>query len=287
MSVLVSVVIPTKDRLPLLRRAIESVLAQTHADLEIIVVDDGSADGTAAYLQSCGDRVRSFVQPVSQGACRARNLGIAAAAGRYITFLDDDDEFEPERVARLLAMYRPELAFVCSRYRYIHNNGREEVAGLAGPFALQDLLLKIRIANSVLTETRKVRSVGGFDESLSSSQDYDLWVMLMRDFGSAFALPAPLLVIHTEHDLPRITFSRRKRSGHWRFYRKHKALMDDKSRRFKLFELIKYGNRRISFGLMLRLVPREFLMEGLRYYIAKRLPVLKRAFLLVTARAAR
>lgn len=102
----VSVVIPTYNRAPTLPRALESTLAQTIDDLEILVVDDGSTDDTASVLatyQDVDSRVRPVVHATNQGANVARNTGIEHARGEYIAFLDSDDEWHPEKLERQLA----------------------------------------------------------------------------------------------------------------------------------------------------------------------------------------
>lgn len=95
---LFSVIIPTYNRLPLLREALDSVWAQTFTDFEVIVVDDGSTDGTWEYLQGLGARVRAFRQE-NAGPGAARNRGAAVATGEYLAFLDSDDLWFPWTVA--------------------------------------------------------------------------------------------------------------------------------------------------------------------------------------------
>jgi glycosyltransferase involved in cell wall biosynthesis len=95
---LVSVVIPTFNCRTYLPAAIDSILAQTCADVEIIVVDDGSTDGTRDVLEAFGDRVR-YVAQAQQGAGAARNTGVTLAGGEFLAFLDADDVFTPEKVA--------------------------------------------------------------------------------------------------------------------------------------------------------------------------------------------
>jgi len=94
----VSVIIPTYNRAAKVQNAIESVLAQTFSDFEVIVVDDGSSDGTGRILQEVyGDRIRCFAQ-ANQGVSVARNKGIAEARGKWIAFLDSDDLWEKEKL---------------------------------------------------------------------------------------------------------------------------------------------------------------------------------------------
>lgn len=92
---LISVILNTYNRAPLLPRAVESVLAQTHYDFELVVADDGSTDCTPALVAEFSDRRVRYVRQDNTGLSAARNLGVASSSGRYVTFLDDDDEVLP------------------------------------------------------------------------------------------------------------------------------------------------------------------------------------------------
>src|SRR5260370_34713222 len=98
-----SVIIPTYNRLDFLKRAIASVWTQTHTDYEIIVVDDGSTDGSMDYLLSLGSRVTALRQ-TNRGPGAARNLGAERAVGRYLAFLDSDDSWDPWTLATFHAL---------------------------------------------------------------------------------------------------------------------------------------------------------------------------------------
>ncbi len=101
---LVSVVIPTLNRSILLGRAIDTVLAQTYRRVEVVVVDDGSSDGTSQRVAQIGDqRVRYVRHPRTRGLAAARNTGIRHARGQYVALLDDDDEIVAEKLERQLA----------------------------------------------------------------------------------------------------------------------------------------------------------------------------------------
>mgnify|MGYP002737498535 CR=1 FL=1 len=96
---LVSVIIPTFNRAATLKRTIDSALAQSYRPLEVIVVDDGSTDGTEAVIRSYGDRIHGIIQP-NGGPSAARNTGAEAATGEWLAFLDSDDVWKPEKIAR-------------------------------------------------------------------------------------------------------------------------------------------------------------------------------------------
>jgi len=100
----VSVVVPAYNRERLILHALNSVLAQTFADFEILAVDDGSTDGTIQAIQSCTDpRIRCLRHEKNRGAAAARNTGIQAARGEYVAFLDSDDEWLPHKLERQTA----------------------------------------------------------------------------------------------------------------------------------------------------------------------------------------
>ena len=121
----VSVVIPTHNRAGMLRATVESVLAQTHPAVEVVVVDDGSTDDTPAVARGFGSRV-TYVRQPNQGVEAARKRGLAHASGRYVNFLDDDDVMFPTKLARQVAVLDadPRVGVVHCRYHYVDPHGR-------------------------------------------------------------------------------------------------------------------------------------------------------------------
>jgi len=125
----VSVIVPTFNRAPLLPRALDSIIAQTYDDWEIVLVDDGSTDDTPAvadrYAQRLGDRITVLRQD-NRGSSAARNRGIEASRGRYVAFLDSDDEFALTKLERQMALFgrRRELGLVYADYAYVDERGR-------------------------------------------------------------------------------------------------------------------------------------------------------------------
>jgi glycosyltransferase involved in cell wall biosynthesis len=108
----VSVVIPTYNRARTIERAIDSVLAQTFQDFEVIVVDDGSQDETKGVLSRFGDRIRLIIQE-NRGVSAARNTGIQAAHGKWIAFLDSDDEWHPAKLEKQMECLQKHGATIC------------------------------------------------------------------------------------------------------------------------------------------------------------------------------
>ncbi len=214
----VSVVIPTYNRTEPLRRAVASVLGQTFRDLEVLVVDDGSSDGRAlAVLDGLGDpRIRVLRLAENRGASRARNAGILGARGEWVAFLDSDDEWLPEKLERQMARLErgrgrdPGTAVVYCPALSRSSAGAGHVIPAGEPSegdVLDELLHMNRrppTASAYVVERSARLSVGGFDESLPSAQDIDLWLRLARASHRFVAVPEPLVVKH-EHGAGQIT----------------------------------------------------------------------------------
>lgn len=178
---LVSVIIPTHNRAELLERALRSVLAQTYANLEVVVVDDASADDTRSLLTRLGVAGLSYVRhEVARGGSAARNTGIRIARGRYIAFLDDDDEWEPEKIRRqvpLLDRYDAILCMYSMDGRAIKGGGGVSVGleelrrGFVRGGSASALIVKAEIAKELL-----------FDDTLPRCQDWDFCIRLAQRY---------------------------------------------------------------------------------------------------------
>lgn len=199
MTVEVTVVVPTKDRRELLARALRSALNQTDVSLQVVVVDDGSTDCTPSMLADWPDgRVVAVRHEQSRGVARARNGGIRRAEGRWLAFLDDDDVWAPTKLREQLDACNDSGArWSCTGAVNVGHGLRplsSDLAGVDGD-VLSELLGHNRIpggASSVLAESELVRQVGGFDESLSTLADWDLWIRLARESPMA-AVPRELV----------------------------------------------------------------------------------------------
>ncbi len=182
-------IIPTYNRRDLLPRAIDSVLAQTRRVDEIIVIDDGSTDGTADMLHArYGDRV-THVWQSNAGVSAARNHGLRRANGRYLTLLDSDDEWLPEKTALQVALLesRPDIGMVVcdveridGEYRHIDVFHRRDVIREDG-WALRWLLHNpALIPASVMLRREVVEQAGGFDETLRTAEDLEFHLRIAR-----------------------------------------------------------------------------------------------------------
>ncbi len=176
----VSVVVPTYERRDYVRLAVDSVLAQTFADFELIVVDDGSTDGTERALRDLDPRLR-YERQENRGPAAARNAGLALARGEIVAFLDSDNRWLPEHLAvvtELLARF-PEavLATTCPGFAA---RGRAPVSRAELVDVLPRLLLVNRVGwtSGAAIRSEALRRVGGYDERLPVFEDTDLWIRL-------------------------------------------------------------------------------------------------------------
>ncbi len=179
----ISVIIPTHNRVDLLPRALDSVLAQTLPPREIILVDDGSTDPTGDLMKRNYPAVRCLRQ-ACRGVSAARNLGISAARGEWIALLDSDDAWLPGKLQA-----QQEALATHPGYRLCHTeeiwirNGRRvnpmrKHAKSGGHIFRLCLPLCVISPSSVLIHRDLVNETGGFDETLPACEDYDLWLRI-------------------------------------------------------------------------------------------------------------
>lgn len=214
----VSVVIPTYNRAELLSRAIDSVLAQTYDDFELVVVDDGSTDDTEAVVTGYDDdRVRYLAHETNEGANPARNTGIEAAEGEYVAFLDSDDEWQPRKLEAQLdrlsdtddewvAVYCDYEVTVPGASGALRETAAELLSAgddadatveggedLVGP-TLADTL-HTGAGSTLLVRTEVARRIDGFDEDLDWFQDPDFLLRVLLE-GKLAHVPEKLVVRH-------------------------------------------------------------------------------------------
>ncbi len=179
-----SVIIPTYNRAPLVSEAVASVLAQTWRDFEVLVVDDASGDGTAAALAAFGSRIRVLRSPSRLGVAAARNLGISAAQGQWLAFLDSDDLWRPEKLARQMAYLEAHPEVVLCQTEETWERGGLKVNqprshGKIGGWIFFPSLTRCLVSPSAVILHRTLfQKHGGFDENLPAAEDYDLWLRL-------------------------------------------------------------------------------------------------------------
>lgn len=195
MNSLVSVIIPTYNRAHYIREAVESVLAQSYKNFEIIVVDDGSTDGTEEVLHPYRDSIRYFYQE-NQGASAARNLGIKNARGKYIAFLDSDDFWLPEMLEVQVGYLEahPEAGMVHADFLILdegsNNPGpRKRTHSRPKPsgYIFPELFIENAVMNvCVIVRRASLEVTGLFDPEFRRAEDYHLWLRIARHFPIAY-----------------------------------------------------------------------------------------------------
>jgi glycosyltransferase involved in cell wall biosynthesis len=219
---LVSVVVPVYNGEKYLRQAIDSALGQTYQPLQVVVVDDGSTDASPTVVASYGERARSIRQP-NAGVARARNAGLAAADGELVAFLDQDDWWLPEKVARQVECFQanPDLGLVHTGILQYSESSGGFIEGVydTGPSPLlqghcyERLLLGNGVYNSsVMIRKAVIEKAGLFDPGIpgNTCQDYDLWLRIARHYPFGYvAEPLAALRLHPEQG----TWNRRAMLG--------------------------------------------------------------------------
>ena len=199
----ISVVTPTYNRLSFLQQALASVWAQTYSNYELIVVDDGSDDGTSEYLESLGDRIK-LIRQRRRGPSAARNAGVQQASGDYLAFLDSDDVWPPwtlDTYYELIRLHKPSL--VCGAV--VEFDGRlpniEHTKTVAEHFS--DFFKAADSYQFVGCGTLAVKKsvfdlVGGFDEDLTVAEDHDF--LLRAGIQPGFVrIQSPMTVAYRRH----------------------------------------------------------------------------------------
>jgi glycosyltransferase involved in cell wall biosynthesis len=201
----VTVIIPTYNRAGLLIEAIESALRQTYRDFEIIVCDDGSTDDTAVRVRALADPVRYLGLTHTGCPGAPRNRGLDAARGELVAFLDDDDLWEPGKLARQVEVLErePGLNVIYTDRRLLFPDGSLSAPvaspALKRPDEVLDLALggQFPFLGTVLMRTELLRRVGGFDGTLVTGEDFELWLRAGRNVRAA-RIAEPLVQVRRQ-----------------------------------------------------------------------------------------
>ena len=199
----ISVVIPSYNRKDFLKRSIDSAINQTKKPLEIIVVDDGSTDGTEAMIKSDYDFVK-FIKQKNKGVSAARNIGIKVSIGEWICFLDSDDEWKKDKLEKQINAMKsnPGYKFFHSNEIWIKNglriNQKKKHKKYGGDI-FDKCLDMCRISpSSVMIDKTVFDEVGNFNEDLVVCEDYELWLRICDKYR-VFFIDEPLIIKHGGH----------------------------------------------------------------------------------------
>jgi glycosyltransferase involved in cell wall biosynthesis len=201
----VSVIIPTYNRARFLKTAVESVLHQTFQDFDISIVDDGSTDKTRQTVFAFNDkRIRYFRHPFNKGNAAARNTGIQNSTGKYVAFLDDDDEWLPDKLkqqVKLLNTTPENVGAVYTGFVTIDKRSSKtlsETSPSKRGSIFDDLLSAncVGTTSTVVLRRKCFQTVGLFDEELVAWVDYDMWLRVAKEFDFE-CLPSPQVKYYT------------------------------------------------------------------------------------------
>jgi glycosyltransferase involved in cell wall biosynthesis len=194
----VSVVVPAWNAARTLPETLDSALAQTFTDLEVIVIDDGSTDDTQEILWRYGDRIRVLHKANEGRPSTTRNVGFKAARGDLIALLDADDRWHPEKVAKQVALFdrNPRLGLAYTAATIIDGEDRVIQVNPCSPNArgqIHSLLAtrNIMVGSSAMARRQAVVDAGYYDVSLTSAENWDLWIRIARNWEVDF-VPEPL-----------------------------------------------------------------------------------------------
>jgi len=204
----VSVVIPTHNRAHLVGRGVRSVLAQTFGDLEVMIVDDASTDGTREVIARIADpRVKYFRHDVNRGVSASRNTAISQASGEFVAFLDDDDEWLPDKLEIQLDRFEAanrNVGLICAGYHTVDsasNRITSEVIPTERGWVLERLLRQgtFNHTSTIVVRAECFARVGLFDVSYNYSEDFDLWLRIAKDYA-VDCVPIPLVKLYFQPD---------------------------------------------------------------------------------------
>ena len=210
---LVSVIIPTYNRVDLLPSAIKSVFSQTYDNYEIIVVDDGSTDDTGTVVKAlCDDydeRLR-FVRQINQGACAARNHGLRLAKGEFVLFLDSDDLIAPDKLALQVEQLKryPNVDFSIGKTVWVKSDGKtiaeKQLLEPKEDFVISQIESSWFLTSAPLWRRSSLDTIGPWDERLSGGQDWEFHVRALL-YGLNVSLCEEAIDYCRLHSGPRVT----------------------------------------------------------------------------------
>jgi glycosyltransferase involved in cell wall biosynthesis len=199
----VTVIIPFYNRVEWLLQSVESVLAQTFSNFELLLVDDGS-DTSSDFLQTFKDPRIRYVKQENKGPAAARNLGISLAQGKYIAFLDSDDLFLPDKIEKQFRIMEEHQSVGLSHSSYLRIDARGEKidevqSGKSSGWLYPEIICGCAIATPTVMIRTKILSELNFDESIKLGEDILLWVQIAR-VSEILGIDEPLTQVRIHGD---------------------------------------------------------------------------------------
>ncbi len=200
----ISVIIPTYNRVFFLKRSIDSVLAQTLQPYEIIIIDDGSSDGTSAMIKKNYPNLNLIYQD-NKGVSAARNIGVKASSGDWVCFLDSDDEWKKNKLSEQhIALEKNDTYSFChSNEEWIKNgkkiNQKKKHKKYGGDIFKQCLDMCRVSPSSVMINKDLLEDIGLFNENLIICEDYELWLRICSHYKVLF-VDEPLIIKYGGHE---------------------------------------------------------------------------------------
>lgn len=212
---LVSIIVTTKNRLNLLKETIESIKNQTYSNTELIIVDDGSTDGTKEFFQSSNELIYIYIEPKnSKGGNYARNIGIKKSKGEFIAFCDDDDIWHPTKIEKQLQVIssNPNIGLVyCGLiYHLISKDKDLSIYKYPNKHIQGDISKKVLytipcVTSTILTKRSILEQVGLFDENLRFWQEYELTIRIAQISEIRFINECLITYLSDHRDTNRLT----------------------------------------------------------------------------------
>lgn len=232
---LVSIIVPTHNRADMLGRALESIKEQTYADWEAIIVANNCHDNTdnvvKEYLQDKRFKFIDVPQPI--GAQKARNMGIQRARGEYIAFLDDDDEWLPDKAKKQIEFLKNNIEVsALSCWYTVEKCGKAQKVKGPPEILFDDLLWDNYFGSFSFCMVRHnvFEEIGLLDETLPSCQDWDFWLKVKQKYKTGVI--SEYLVLYHRHYQYRISsFAKSKLIGHERIYSKYQDYMSEECKK--------------------------------------------------------
>ncbi|GHE43547.1 glycosyltransferase [Sphingobacterium griseoflavum] len=237
---LVSVVVPCFNAESTIIETLDSILLQDYRNIEIIIVNDGSTDSSLDLINAFAARGTNVnvIAQANFGQSRARNVGMHAAKGEYIMFLDADDLLATTYVSECVEVFRqrPEVLLVYSDMELFE---RETGVFHLDAFNLRQFLIRNCIPSFCMCRTKQIRDLGGFDEAMECNEDWECWIRMIANYSpDVFKIPKPLYFYRKRNTLDSVTDRSVRQDKvddsfiyvyhkHYRFYKQNKLSISD------------------------------------------------------------